>query len=994
METASVAAPPLPPPPPRPWRRRLLRAAVVLGVLAAVVAVLGFLVAPRLIRSALENDGSAFLRRRVTVAEVKVNPFTLTIDVNGLVVADRAAPRLVAWEELHVRLAPWRLLQGYAGVAEVRLTRPFIRAALDAQGRLNVQDLLDGDGSPPPPAPPGQARPRRLGVALDLLEVVEARVAFADATRRPEFESEAGPLSFRLEDFRTTGDSDSPYSLRGATEAGESFEWRGTIRSDPLRSAGTIAFKGLALPKYSPYQVDSAPGLLIERGTASIEAGYGLELGTGTPFFKVSDLRLLVEDLWLARRRDASRAAELPRLEVNGVDVDVLGKTASVTEVKVVGGRLTPRRERDGHFAMLDMLEPPPGPPGPPSPWRWSVAKVAVERLTVDVEDLMAPRPVRVALSGVNVSLTGLTQDPAVTCPLSASFRWEDQGTVSLAGTIRPFASSGELALEVADLDLRPVGPYADTASPLRLAAGTLGVKARASWDASRAATRWTFAGDVRVDDFTLRHPRRDEDLVRWRSLELLGVNASSARRASLRVIRLTEPRLRAVVFEDGTTGLASPAAPATGGDDGAPSGGGGGAEPAPSPAGPAEAARKAPAVPPPWRTSVGLLQVRRGRISLTDRSTQPPVHTALTDLEARIVDLSSDPRSRSTVEVSARVDGAGSVTASGTVNPLRQDAYTDLAIRSHAIDLTPLGPYAGKHVGYLIQKGKLDLELNWKVEERRLKSGNVIRFDQLTLGEETHSPEATSLPVRLLLAILTDKDGVILLDVPVDGDLDDPTFRLGRAIWHTLKSLLVKLAASPFSALAALAGGGQEDISLIEFAPGQAALDEAAHKRLDLLGKSLAARPALGLELSGATDPVRDGEALRRLELDRLLRRTKAAAQRPPIGEEAVTVAPDERPRWLAAAHAAAVPPPVGPAPGGRKGEAPPPPTDTAMEAALLGTVAFPPEALPALAAARARAARDALLAAGLDPARLFLVEGSDRARREPAPRAYFGVR
>ena len=980
METAPEAAPPLPSPPRRPWRRRLRRTAIVLAVLAAVVAVLGFLVAPRLIRNALEKDGSAYLRRRVTVAEVRVNPFTLSIDVDGLVVADRDAPRLVAWEKLHVRLAPWRLLQGYAGVAEVRLTRPFFRAALDRQGRLNVQDLLDGDGAPPPaPPPPGQARPRRLGVALDLLEVVEARVAFADATRRPEFESELGPLSFRLEDFRTTGDGDSPYSLRGATEAGESFEWQGTVRSDPLRSAGTIAFKGLSLPKYSPYQVDAAPGLLIERGTASIETRYGLELGTATPFFKLDDLRLLVEDLRLARRRDASRALDLPRLEVNGVDVDVLGKTARVSEVKVLGGRLTPRRERDGHFALFEMLEPPPGPPGPPSAWRWSVATVAVDQLTVDAEDLMAPRPVRVALSAVKVSLTGLTQDPAVTCPLSASFRWEDRGTVSLSGTIRPFARSGELALEVANLDLRPVGPYADSASPLRLAGGTLGVKARASWDAAGESPRWTFAGDVRVDDLILRHPTRDEELVRWRSLELLGVNATSARRASLRVFRLTEPRLRGVIFEDGTTGLASAAGTAADGDAPASSA--------------APAARRPPAGSPPWRASVGLVQVRRGRISLTDRSTQPPVNTALTDLEARIVDLSSDPGTRSTVEVSARVDGAGSVTATGTVNPLRQDAYTDLGIRSHAIDLTPLGPYAGKHLGYLIQKGKLDLELSWKVEERRLKSGNVIRLDQLTLGDETHSADATSLPVKLLLAILTDKDGVILLDVPVDGDLDDPTFRLGRAIWHTLKSLMVKLAASPFSALAALAGGGQEDISLIEFAPGEATLDEAAHKRIELLGKSLAARPALGLELSGATDPARDGEALRRLELERLLRRTKAAAQRPPVGEEAVTVAPEERHRWLAAAHAAAFPAAAGPAPGAGKGEAPPP-TDAAMEAVLLGAIALPPESLPTLAAARAQAARDALLATGLDPARLFLVEGSDRTRREPAPRAYFGVR
>ena len=191
---------------------------------------------------------------------MKVNPFTLTVDVNGLLVADRDAPRLLAWEALHVRLAPWRLLQGYAGVAEVRLTRPFFRAALDGKGRAQRPGPARRRRDHAAARPPASRRPRQLGVALDLLEIVEARVAFSDATRRPLFESELGPLTIRLDDFRTTGDGDSPYSFQGATESGETFEWKGTVHSAPLRSAGSIAFKGLRLPKYGPYQVDAAPG--------------------------------------------------------------------------------------------------------------------------------------------------------------------------------------------------------------------------------------------------------------------------------------------------------------------------------------------------------------------------------------------------------------------------------------------------------------------------------------------------------------------------------------------------------------------------------------------------------------------------------------------------------------------------------------------------------------------------------------------------------------
>ncbi len=58
------------PSPRRAWLRWLVVAATVLAVYAA----LGFLLAPRLLRNAIQEKGTAALHRQVTVAEVKVNP--------------------------------------------------------------------------------------------------------------------------------------------------------------------------------------------------------------------------------------------------------------------------------------------------------------------------------------------------------------------------------------------------------------------------------------------------------------------------------------------------------------------------------------------------------------------------------------------------------------------------------------------------------------------------------------------------------------------------------------------------------------------------------------------------------------------------------------------------------------------------------------------------------------------------------------------------------
>jgi len=997
-----------PPNPPRRlrWRRWLAAAAVAL----AAYALLGFLLAPRLLMGALQEKGSAALHRTVTVTGVEVNPFTLAVTVIGLEVKDLDAPRLAGWESLYVRLAPWKALRGDLGVAEIRLTRPFGRVALDRTGRLNVQDLIavEERAGSAQAAPP----PSTLGLALDRLEIEEARLVFEDASRSPAFQTVLGPLTVRLSDFRTRGGADSPYAFTGTTELGETFSWSGTVLSEPLRSSGAIAFGGFRLPKYDPYLKEQAPSLFIESGTVTLDARYQLEWGAAARRLSLAGLRVVVEDLSLARRRDRSRALQLPRVELSGGEVDLLGQVAAVAEVKVVGARLQPRREADGGMALLEMLERPapatsastsaaaahagrstggarsretPTAAGKDAPgWRWSVGALALERGVVEAEDLVPSRPVRLSLPEVNVRLTGLSGRPDVACPLSASLRWGEGGTMSARGTVWPFAQRVDLTLEAAGLDLAPLGPYLDDVAPARLAEAKLGLSARSTFEAGGAVPAWTFAGDVRLDGLSLRHPVRDEEVVRWRSLELLGIDvASTGNRAGLKTVRLTEPRLRALVFEDGSTSVGGAAGPASA-----------------SASASATATATKPHAGTAWRTTIGLLQVVRGRFAFVDRSVKPPVLLSLTDIDARIADLSSNPRVRSTVDARAKVDGAAPLTVTGTLNPLQALAFTDLVVSAKGVDLTPLDPYAGRHLGYGLQKGKLDLELAYKVQERAIQAGNVIKVDQLDLGEATSSPDATSIPVRLALALLKDADGLILLDVPVEGRTDDPEFRLGRVIWRTVLNVLVKVATSPFSALASLVGGGTEDISLVEFAPGEARLDDAGQRRIELLAKSLAQRPGLSLELEPTVDAAADHLALRRASLERQLRRAKAAQLGPVPDDEAVdalALLPEERPRLVEALHAATFPaaaaPPKGT--GSPPGAAPPPPpTPAEQEARLLEVMTFQPEAIPALLAARHAAAQQALVGAGLDPARLFSVQGGARAAKELGSRVYFTVR
>lgn len=968
-------------PPTSPRKRKLLRAAALAGAVLAAYSAFGFLAAPALLRRVLVSRGAAALHREVSVARIRVNPLALSVTLAGLEVKHPDGAPFVSWESLYVRLAPLRLVSGDIGLAEIRLVRPSLHVGLAADGGLTFQDLLAKEGSAA--APPADEGGSRFGVSIGRLAVEEARIEFRDATRRPAFETTVGPLGIRLESFRTKGGGDSPYSFTGTTDTGETFRWTGTVRTQPLRSAGTLAFERITLPKYAPYVREQLP-LEIRGGLLALENRYELEWGAERRVLRIADGKLSVDGLAIAPPGVPEAPVVLPRIEITGIAVDALERDARVAEVLLRGGSVRVRREADGRLELLRMA-PPPAPAAraaPPAPWRWSVGAVSMAGVDVTWEDLAAPRPVVLPFTGVQVRLEQLLGAAGAASPLSASLTWSGQGRLAVKGSVQPLGSKGSLDLDAEGLDLVPLAPYLGADVLARLTGGRAGAKAKVVFDASGPAPRWSFTGDVRLDALSVAEAG-NEDLLRWRSLEVSGIDAASAPpRVSVRLVRLVEPRLKAYVWEDGTTSVARAlrAPPAAG-----------------APAAPASSA--APAAPA-WRTRIATVEVVRGRAAFVDRSLSPPAVVNVTRAEAKVTSLSSDPTTRSTVDVRLELEGASPIRVSGTLNPLQSDAYTDLTVASQGVDLSPLDPYSGKFLGYGLRKGKLDLDLRYRVERRDLAATNVVRVNQLTLGDATDSPDATRIPVRLALALLQDKDGVILLDVPIEGKLDDPEFHLGKVIWRAVLNVLVKVATSPFRALAALAGGGDADLSLVEFAPGSPELTPPGQERVALLARSLAQRPGVGLELEGSADEEHDGPALRRAALERSLRRAKAAAMRPPPASvEEIPLAPDERVRLVFAAYHAAFPPPAAsPAlphkPGEAAAPAPGAPTPQQMEERLAGAAEVPLDAYRSLALERAQRARAGLMAAGLDPARLFLAQGGGRAEKEQGARVYFSVR
>jgi hypothetical protein len=301
-------------------------------------------------------------------------------------------------------------------------------------------------------------------------------------------------------------------------------------------------------------------------------------------------------------------------------------------------------------------------------------------------------------------------------------------------------------------------------------------------------------------------------------------------------------------------------------------------------------------------------------------------------------------------------------------------------------MDLTTAAPYAGKYVGYPITKGRLSLDLSYKLSQKQLVAENKVLVDQLTLGESTNSPDATSLPVRLALALLKDRKGLIDIDLPVRGDLNDPDFKYGRVLLNVVLNLLAKVATSPMSLLGGLVGGSGDELQYIEFLPGQSSLSEAEVKKLGTLEKVLVERPGLLLEIGGTADPKRDRVVLAErkflAQLLELKRRESGQSVAKP-GEE-VAISQEEEARLIGEWYTKQFP--VQPATPTPELSVP------AKRERLVATVVVEEAELRQLAQDRAARIRDRLLQPGAVPEeRLVLREA--QIKEESGPGVHTGL-
>lgn len=949
----------------RRWWIALL--VLALALLLTVYTLGGFFGVPRLVKSLAQKE-VAKIGRKIEIGAVQFNPFTFEARIDALRLSEADGAPLLGFESLYVNAGVTSSIRERGAVLqELRWTAPDLALVVEADGSVNLAKLAPPSKAPDPPKEPAAVPHVRIG----LLKIERGRVGIEDRSRPQPFSLALTPVEFTLADFQTALGHENVYEFSGTASTGEQLEWAGDFTVQPLGSRGRFALRNVQASTIAGYAQDLLPMQLVS-GVAETAGEYRLSVDPALAL-ELALPETLLRDLALAERGAGKRREPFAVKEIalRQLAFSLHRRELVLKELGIKGLRAEVQREADGSLNLQRLFAPknatakkasapPPAEAPPTTPWRVAVSTISLDDATVDAEDRGVKPAVRLALKQMSASLGGF--DTASSAPLAMSAQTGiGRGRVKAEGEVRLSPLSASLRLDVRDLDLAVVQPYLETRTGIALKSARLGVKGALDFtQRPQAAPRIGFAGEASVAGLTVQDRAAKQDLLKWRELKLSGIQfRQSPDRLDIAQVLLAEPYAKVVVSSvrelNVTRALAAPGA-------------GKKAEAAPAGRTPVAAAKKNEAAP--LAVQVKDIRIEGGTVNFADQSIEPPFAAAIMALNGRISGLSTDPKSSAKIDLKGKVDEFAPVLIQGQINPFAVARHTDVALSFRNMDLIRFNPYSGRFAGYNITKGKLTTELKYRIQDRALEAEHHVVLDQLEFGDATGSKDAVPLPVKLAVALLKDRHGVIDLGLPVRGNLDDPTFKVGPIVWKVLVNLLTKAVTAPFSALASLFGGGEE-LAYVEFAPGSAALSAAETEKLGKLGTALVERPALKLDVPYALSDAEDGAVLARAALEQ---RLQPSAPLP--AELAPEKVQKRRLRALEALHEEML------------GQKPAYPPDTTvdksaeksaqiawLEQALTPNLLPDAAALETLANERARAVQTALLARPeIAPERLFL--------------------
>ena len=701
---------------------------------------------------------------------------------------------------------------------------------------------------------------------VDVIAFENIGLEFDDKGVYPKVVTELNDLDIYLENVTLAGKEAIPYRFNLELNKRLKCRSQGEIRDTNLDIRTETECSGFDLVYYRPY-IDQAAkknlktyNVKLLSAIIGFHANVNMQKQDDTITFVVEDTNLSVDRFSLAKRTTREKLIGFKALDISGVNYSTLTNKAGIDTIALNNLYLNGARYKNGKINLDGLVEPKETKKKKKTRGQKKVKVLglklhhfALNNARVSFKDKALEPSVTSKLDRIYLNAYGINLAKNSWLKYRFSMRVNKKGYLKSRGSLRHTPLKQKGSLELKQISLTELTPYIQEKAYVSIDDGTISLKTKTSYSVSKTKPDLRVNGSFNLNNLYVTDSRDESPLLSFSDVDLKAftfelfpnrlyidtmdigsfyVDVLIDEKKQLNFAKLVKVADANIIDTNTTKELAFKEETNS---------------------------TKEPAFP----VKIAKINISEGNAKFADLSIPIQFRTNIHNLKGEIYSVGNIAGETTFVDLKGEVDKYGSTKLKGSINSADPKEFTDLSFNFKNLELNAMSGYSASFAGYEIDSGKLYLDLGYKIANSQLKGANSVIIKQIKLGKESEDENVTKLPLGFVIALLEDSDGIIDIDMPVEGNLDEPDFKYGALVWKTIGNLIAKAVSSPFKFLGSMMGIDGDSLEYAEFEAGSIEILPTEKEKLDNIAKMMLKRPKIDLSISPTYDDIVDKEAL-----------------------------------------------------------------------------------------------------------------------------------
>ena len=758
-------------------------------------------------------------------------------------------------------------MQKSVHIKKAGLNSLYIKAKRDVKGSIDWLEYIkvstpsDESTSQKPQVEELKEPSAPWSVVLDKLALEKIKVDFFDKGIKPQVDTKLNEFNLYAQHITLAGEEPIEYQMNMLLNDKFRCSSNGDIIHSKLNINSSLKCKDFDVVHYNPY-IDKAARDALEvynikliRATAGFDARLNIKDVENEMLIDLLEANFKLNRLAINKRSNAKRLLTLGSFEVNGAALNTKSRAINIKKVSLNSLALKVARLKNGSINMDGLVVPKRAKKVKKikgvkeKEYRVKLKHFSLNAGEIRFSDEVLEPRVESKLDRIYFNAYGIDSKRGTWLSYALSSRVNSKGYIKSKGSLRHTPIKQKGTLELQKISLIDLNPYIQEQSYVELKDGLLNMKAKLKYSPSKVKPDLRVNGTFNINELFVNDSRTQASLLSFNELGLSSFtlealpNRLYVDEANIDgfyidtlINEKKELNLAMLVKEDENKSMESSEVKL----------------------------RDSNSTKNSFPVKIAKLSVNMGSAKFADLSIPIQFRTHIHDLNGIIYSISNTPGETTLIDILGEIDKYGAMKLKGSLNSSNPKKFTDLDLSFSNLALNSFSGYSASFAGHEIESGKLYLDLGYDIVNSDIKGSNNIVIKKMKLGREIEDENVTSIPLGFIIGLLEDSDGVIDIDMPVEGNVDEPDFKYGTLIFKTFTNLLWKAVTSPFSFLGSMMGIDGDALEYGEFEVGQDNILPPEREKLDQIAKMMIKRPKVSLGIAGRYDEHKDREALK----------------------------------------------------------------------------------------------------------------------------------